>query len=88
MLTTERTQEIIKEYGKAEQDSGTPEVQIALFTAHIKHLTEHLKKNRKDFATQRSLQRMVGKRRKLLDYLNKIDVFRYRDIVAKLGLRR
>jgi small subunit ribosomal protein S15 len=87
-LTTEKKQEFFKKHGKGANDTGSSEGQIALFTFRIAHLTEHLKKNRKDFGTQRSLQLMVGKRRDLLDYLKKSDIVRYRAIVKELGLRR
>jgi small subunit ribosomal protein S15 len=87
-LTTEKKQEIFSTYGKSADDTGTPEGQIALFTHRIAHLTEHLKQNRKDFSTQRSLLRLVGKRRKLLNYLKDRDITRYREIVKKLELRK
>ena len=87
-LTTEKKKEIFKLYGKSESDTGTSEGQIALFTYRINHLTEHLKINRKDYNTQRSLLKLVGKRRDLLDYLMKTDIERYRHIVKELGLRK
>jgi len=87
-LTKEKKQEFFKEHGKSESDSGTAEGQIALFTYRIAHLTGHLKKNKKDFVTQRSLIALVGKRRNLLNYLKNKDIERYRAIVAKLGLRK
>ncbi len=87
-LATEKKQEIFKKHGKSEKDTGSAEGQIALFTYRISHLTGHLKKNRKDYNTQRALQLLVGKRRSLLDYLKKKDVIRYREIVKELGLRR
>jgi small subunit ribosomal protein S15 len=87
-LSNEKKQEIFGQYGKDAADTGAAESQIALFTYRINHLTEHLKKNRKDFETQRSLLRLVGKRRKLLNYLMQEDIFRYRDIIAKLGIRK
>jgi len=87
-LSTEKKEEIFKKHGKSEKDTGSSEGQIALFTYRISHLTEHLKKNRKDFGTQRALQLLVGKRRSLLDYLKKKDIERYRAIVKELGLRR
>ncbi len=87
-LTIEKKREIFKDFGKSEFDTGSAEGQIALFTHRIKHLTEHLKKNKKDKATERSLVRLVGKRRRLLDYLKHKDVERYREIIKKLGLRR
>ena len=87
-LTTEKKQEFYKEYGKSEFDTGSAEGQIALFTFRIKHLTEHQKKNKKDNQTRRSLVLLVGKRRRLLDYLKKKDIERYRAIILKLGLRK
>ncbi len=87
-LTTEIKQEIFKKHGKSEKDTGASEGQIGLFTHRINHLTEHLKKNRKDFNTERSLVKLVGKRRSLLDYLMKTDILRYRAIVKELGLRK
>jgi len=87
-LTKETRKEIFKEFGKSEFDTGSVEGQVALFTHRIKHLTEHLKANRKDFATERSLVLMVGRRRKLLSYLMKKDIVRYREIIKKLGLRK
>ena len=80
--------ELFKKHGKNAQDTGSTEGQIALFTQRINHLTEHLKKNRKDFNTERSLVKLVGKRRALLDYLTKKDILRYRAIVKELGLRK
>lgn len=87
-LTSEKKQEFFKKYGKSEKDTGSPEAQIALFTFRIAHLTEHLKSNKKDFGTQRSLIALVAKRRKLLNYLTKVDIMRYRSIVKELGLRK
>jgi small subunit ribosomal protein S15 len=87
-LSTEKKEEIFKKHGKSEKDTGSAEGQIALFTYRISHLTEHLKKNRKDYGTQRALQLLVGKRRSLLDYLKSKDIERYRAIVKELGLRR
>lgn len=87
-LTAEKKSEIFKKYGKSEKDTGTSEGQIALFTYRIGHLTEHLKNNRKDFNTQRSLVKLVGKRRDLLDYLIKSDIVRYRVIIKELGIRK
>lgn len=87
-LTTEKKQEIFKKHGKSEKDTGSAEGQIALFSFRINHLTEHLKVNKKDFGTQRSLIRLVGKRRSLLDYLQKTDIARYRAIVKELDLRK
>ena len=87
-LAPERKKEIFAKHGGSESNTGSSEGQIALFTYRISHLTEHLKKNRKDFGTQRALQLLVGKRRSLLDYLKKKDIERYRAIVKELGLRR
>ena len=87
-ISTKEKKDIFKEFGSNEKDSGSVYSQVALFTERIKHLTSHLKKNRKDFGTQRSLQLMVGKRRKLLDYLTRKDIVAYRKLVKDLKLRR
>ena len=87
-LTPEIKKELFKENGASDADTGSAEGQIALFTYRIKHLTEHLKINKKDLATQRSLVRLVGKRRKLLDYLKKKEIERYRAIINKLSIRK
>lgn len=87
-LDKAKKEEIFGQYGKTATDTGSAESQIALFTYRIAHLTEHVKKNHKDFATTRSLTRLVGKRRRLLDYLYDRDVDRYRAIIKALGLRR
>jgi len=87
-LSKEEKQELFAKHGKGKNDTGSAEGQIALFTQRINHLTEHLKKNRKDYNTERSLVMLVGKRRSLLDYLTKKDVLRYRAIVKELGLRK
>ncbi len=87
-LTKETKEEIFAKHGKGKKDSGSAEGQIALFTHRITHLTEHLKNNRKDYNTERSLVKLVGKRRDLLDYLKKKDIMRYRAIVKELGLRK
>lgn len=87
-LSKEKKEEIFKKHGKGKDDTGSAEGQIALFSHRIAHLTEHLKKNRKDYGTQKALQLLVGKRRSLLDYLHKTDIERYRAIVKELGLRR
>lgn len=87
-LNTEKKQEIFTKHGGAATNTGSAEGQIALFSFRISHLTEHLKRNRHDYATQRALQLLVGKRRSLLDYLKKKDIERYRAIVKELGLRR
>ena len=89
-LDKAKKEEIFSQYGKAQNttDTGSAESQIALFSYRIKHLTEHVKKNRKDYVTTRSLTRLVGKRRALLDYLYDRDVIRYRAIIKALGLRK
>ena len=87
-MTKERKQEIINTYKRDEKDTGSPEVQVALLTERINELTEHLKVHKKDNQSRRGLLKMVGKRRNLLNYLAKKDVQRYRDIIAKLGLRK
>ena len=87
-MTKERKQEIINTYKRDEKDTGSPEVQVALLTERINELTEHLKVHKKDNHSRRGLLKMVGKRRNLLHYLAKKDVQRYRDIIAKLGLRK
>jgi small subunit ribosomal protein S15 len=87
-LTAEKKREIFAKYGKTDADTGSAEGQIALFTYRIKHLTDHLKNNKKDLFTQRSLIRLVGKRRRLLDYLKDKDIERYRAIIKELGLRK
>ena len=89
-LTTEKKQEIFEKYGKSNTDTGSPEAQIALFSYRIAHLTEHLKPNHKDYTTQRALKMLVGKRRRLLDYLIRTDINRYRAIIAQkeLGIRK
>ena len=80
--------EIFAKYGKSNKDTGSPESQVALFSYRIAHLTEHLKENKKDNVTRRSLLKLVGQRRRLLDYLKEKDIERYRNIVKELGLRR
>lgn len=87
-LTQERKQQIIKEFQIHENDTGSPEVQIAILTERINYLNEHLKKNTKDHHSRRGLLKMVGQRRALLDYLKDNDFDRYRNIVTRLGLRR
>ena len=88
MITAEQTKEIVAKYGKTPEDTGSPEVQIALLSARIADLTEHLKTHKKDHHSRRGMLKMVGQRRGLLDYLKKTDIERYRAIVEKLGLRR
>lgn len=88
MITKENKEAIIKEHAKHEGDTGSPEVQIALLTARINHLTGHFKRHTKDFAGRRGLLKLVGQRRNFLNYLQGNDVDRYRAIVAALGLRK
>lgn len=88
MITAEQKKEIVAKYGKIPEDTGSPEVQIALLSARIADLTEHLKTHKKDHHSRRGMLKMVGQRRGLLDYLKKTDIERYRAIVEKLGLRR
>jgi len=88
MLTKEMKLEIIAKFGKKEGDTGSPEVQIAMLTHRINHLNGHLKTHKKDHHSRRGLLKMVGKRRNLLGYLKKKDLQRYRDLIAKLGLRK
>tara|TARA_Y100001933_G_C18746553_1_gene458119 strand:+ start:316 stop:585 length:270 start_codon:yes stop_codon:yes gene_type:complete len=87
-LTKEVKEKIFKKHGGAASNTGSTEGQIALFTHRIKHLTDHLKSNRKDFVTQRAVQLLVGKRRSLLDYLKSKDIEKYRSLIKELGLRR
>ena len=88
MLTQAAKQEIITKYAVHEGDTGSPEVQIAVLTARIAYLTEHLKEHKKDHHSRRGLLKMVGHRRRLLSYLNKKDIERYRAIISKLNLRK
>lgn len=87
-LTTEKKQELFGTYGKSNTDTGSAESQVALFSFRINHLTEHLRSNKHDFGTQRSLLSLVGKRRRLLEYLKKVDIERYRAIIKALNLRK
>lgn len=87
-LTPEIKKDIFENHGGSATNTGSPESQIALFTHRINHLTQHLKANKKDKGTQRSLIRLVGKRRRLLDYLKANEINRYRDIIKKLNLRK
>jgi small subunit ribosomal protein S15 len=89
-LTQEKKQELFETHSiqKQKSDTGSAESQVALFTHRINHLTEHLKQHKKDFATQQGLLKLVGKRRRLLDYLSKNDITRYRSIIAELNLRK
>lgn len=88
MITKEKKTQIIQEYARTEGDTGSPEVQIAILTARIQELTEHLKNNHKDHHSRRGLLKMVGQRRRLLAYLKDKDIERYRDLIGKLGLRK
>lgn len=87
-ITAARKQELIKEYRRKEGDTGSPEVQVAVWTAHIKNITEHLATHKKDFHSRRGLVQMVNNRRKSLDYLKGKDEARYKDLIKRLGLRR
>lgn len=88
MISKEKKEAIMKEYGRSEGDTGSPEVQIAILTARIAELTEHLKENHKDHHSRRGLLKMVGQRRNLLAYLQKKDLDAYRQLIEKLGLRK
>ncbi|WP_110952951.1 30S ribosomal protein S15 [Anaerosinus massiliensis] len=88
MLTAEQKQQVIEQYRVHEGDTGSPEVQIAILTARIVYLTEHLKEHKKDHHSRRGLLKMVGHRRRLLNYLHTNDIERYRTIIAKLNLRK
>ena len=87
-ITKEEKLEIVKKYGKNANDSGTAEVQIAILTTKINQLTEHFEKHKKDHASRRGLMMMVGKRRRLLDYLSSKDIERYRTIIKELNIRK
>lgn len=87
-LTAEKKKELFKKYGKSEADTGSAESQIALFTTRINHLTQHLKSNKKDYSTQRALLKLVGKRRRLLDYMKERDIEKYRATIKALNLRK
>ena len=86
-IPKERTQELIAEYGKNAQDSGSAEVQVAILTERIRNLTEHLKEHPKDHHTRRGLLMLVGKRRRLLVYIKNRDILEYRELIKKLGIR-
>ena len=88
MIAKEKKQAIIAEHGRTPNDTGSPEVQVAILTARIQELTEHLKANPKDHHSRRGLLKMVGQRRGLLDYLKKIDIERYRSLIERLGIRK
>ncbi|MCY4591467.1 MAG: 30S ribosomal protein S15 [Alphaproteobacteria bacterium] len=87
-ITQDKKSEVIREYGRADGDTGSPEVQVAILTTRIANLTEHLKTHRKDFHSRRGLLIMVGKRRRLLDYVRSRSEDRYRTLIGQLGLRR
>ncbi len=87
-ITKEKKQELITKYGKSANDSGTPEVQIAIFTAHIKELEQHFAEHKKDNHSRRGLLTIVGKRKRLLNYLMKKDIERYRKIIQELEIRK
>ena len=87
-LTAEKKKELFKKYGNSETNTGSAESQVALFTTRINHLTEHLKSNKKDYSTQRALLKLVGKRRRLLDYMKDRDIERYRETLKALNLRK
>jgi small subunit ribosomal protein S15 len=88
MLTKEKREEIVSSYRMHETDTGSPEVQVALLTARITELTDHLRTHKKDHHSRRGLLKLVGQRRRTLAYLNKTDVERYRTVIARLGLRK
>ncbi len=88
MLTVERKKELIESYRKNEKDTGSPEVQIALLSARIEYLTEHFKTHQKDHHSRRGLLKLVGQRRRLLNYIKQGNVERYREIIKRLGLRK
>jgi len=87
-ITPERKQELVKEYATHEGDTGSPEVQVAILSERIRNLTEHLKDHKKDFHSRRGLLIMVGQRRRMLDYVKGINVGRYEQLIARLGLRK
>jgi ribosomal protein S15, bacterial/organelle len=87
-LNADKKQEIFSKYGKSNVDTGSAESQVALFSYRIDHLTQHLKQNKKDHDTQRALKMLIGKRRRILDYLQETDIERYRNLVKALDLRK
>ena len=87
-ITKEKKEEVVAEFRKNDNDTGSPEVQIAILTTRINHLTEHMRSNKKDYSTRRGLLGMVSRRRRLLDYLRKVNPDRYLDIIEKLGIRK
>ena len=86
-ISKERKAELIREFGKNDKDSGSPEVQVAILTDRIRELTEHMKSHPKDFHTRRGLLMLVGRRRRLLSYIKKNDIFEYRELIKQLGIR-
>ena len=88
MISKEHVREVVTQHGASDQDTGRPEVQIAIFSRRISHLTEDLRRNPKDHSSRRGLLQLVGKRRRLLDYLAARDIERYRAIIAELGIRK
>ena len=88
MISKEKKAAIMKEYARTEGDTGSPEVQVAVLTARIQELTEHLKENPKDHHSRRGMLKMIGKRRNLLAYLKDVDIERYRSLIERLGLRK
>ncbi len=88
MITKEKKTKVISEYARSQGDTGSPEVQVAVLTARIRELTDHLKENPKDHHSRRGMLKMIGKRRGLLDYLAKKDINRYRALIEKLGIRK
>ena len=87
-LTTDQKREVVQQFGKSAEDTGSPEVQIALLTRRINHLTEHLREHKHDHHSRRGLLMLVGQRRRLLNYLSRKDLDRYRGLIQELGLRR
>lgn len=87
-LSIETKKELVKKYGKSETNTGSPEAQVAIFTERIRHLTGHLKSNKKDFVTERSLLALVGKRKKLLSYIKSRDIEKYRSLIQQLEIRK
>lgn len=88
MITKEQKESLVTKFGKHERDTGTPEVQIAIFSTRIEELTEHLKTHPKDHSTRRGLIKLVGKRRRLLNYVQERDIERYRELIQELGIRK
>lgn len=87
-ITKERKQEIVEKFGESKNDTGSTEAQIAILTERISHLTDHLKKHEQDHASRRGLLKMVGKRRRLLNYLRDEDIEKYRELISELGIRK